>query len=187
MLNEADRLENMFDLGLEIFHLRKPAFSENDLRNYLKRIPTQYINKVVIHDHYKLAEEFDLKGIHWGEKVRRSKVKSNEIKKKYSVSTSFHDLGELEKCNDNFEYIFYSPVFSSISKKDYKPKESLSVVGDQLHGIQHRVIGLGGITPQNIHQLKKIGFYGAATLGYVWQSEDPVNAFREIKTAADSI
>ena len=49
----------------------------------------------------------------------------------------FHSLQELEECKEEYEYVFLSPIFDSISKVEYKSKFS-----HRLHGfaqIKHRL------------------------------------------------
>ncbi len=41
------------------------------------------------------------------------------------------------------------------------------------------VIGIGGITPDRIPELRASGAYGAAILGGIWNSPDPTNAVRQ--------
>ncbi|MNE66013.1 hypothetical protein D3C80_1615410 [compost metagenome] len=37
-----------------------------------------------------------------------------------------------------------------------------------------KIIGLGGITPQNIQEIKQLGFDGAAVLGTIWRDKTAV-------------
>ena len=42
-----------------------------------------------------------------------------------------------------------------------------------------------GVTVANIPQIKQLGFAGAAVLGSVWSSADPVAACAELLTACE--
>ena len=61
---EFEFLNQLFSLGLEYFHIRKPGFNYSDLRNYIKDIPSKYHNRIILHSHFELLNEFELKGIH---------------------------------------------------------------------------------------------------------------------------
>ena len=119
---EIEIITSLFKDGLRILHIRKPTFTEADLRKYLEGIPKKLYKKIVIHSHYKLVKEFSLKGIHLTEKARKSNIRINNSK---IVSASFHSTKDILKSRRNYEYVFLSPVFDSISKQGYKSNFNL--------------------------------------------------------------
>jgi thiamine-phosphate pyrophosphorylase len=46
---EIEIIISLFESGLNILHVRKPTFSENELRTYLQEIPKKFYKKIVIH------------------------------------------------------------------------------------------------------------------------------------------
>ena len=102
-------------------------------------------------------------------------------------STSIHDLSVVAQLAGHYTYVFYSPLFPSISKPGYLPQLSLSAVAFQLAGLQQNardlpgIIGLGGVNATNIAQVKAAGFQGAALLGALWQSGSPAENLVKIK------
>ena len=102
-------------------------------------------------------------------------------------STSIHDLSVVAQLAGHYTYVFYSPLFPSISKPGYLPQLSLSAVAFQLAGLQQKardlpgIIGLGGVNATNIAQVKAAGFQGAALLGALWQSGSPAENLVKIK------
>lgn len=179
--NELTILDKLFQQGLEVYHLRKPLKSIAEFRTYLKGINRQYHKRIVIHQFHKLVKEFGLKGVHFQEKNRKEKMdctstviaqyKSNG----FSVSSSFHELDDLSDCAIPFDYHFLSPVFNSISKREYKGREFNVCAIDKL------VVALGGITPENVLKVMELGFNGIGVLGGVWNTPSPVNAYLDIK------
>lgn len=178
-------IEQLFDEGLEIFHIRKKSYSENEIKIFLEQIPEKYYNRIVLHSHYHLAKEYNLKGIHVPVDFK------NEASKQ-SLSVSFHALDEVEKCENKFDYGFISPVFDSISKEGYKSKfdlkemydfiqtyKSLSPLGIAGEGLP--LLALGGIDEDKIDIVKELGFSGIALLGAIWQNENPLEKFKRIK------
>ncbi|MNL58746.1 Regulatory protein TenI [compost metagenome] len=97
----------------------------------------------------------------------------------YTLSTSVHQLHDLEKLN-SFDYTFYGPVFNSISKLGYTGLSKVNLIlPDQNRKI--KIIGLGGITHQNIREIKKLGFDGTAVLGTIWNSKTTaINNFKSL-------
>src|ERR1700751_5178359 len=114
---EFELITLLFESRLQTLHLRKPQATENDLRDYLKQIPKKFYKKIVIHSHYKLTKEFNLKGVHLTEKVRKTKRINLSFK---IISVSFHTTADVLKSRRKDEYILLSPVFDSIRKKGYK-------------------------------------------------------------------
>jgi len=98
----------------------------------------------------------------------------------YVLSTSVHDLNIL-KTLIGFDYIFFGPVFNSISKPGYKSNlpEGFRIVKN---GIKPKVIALGGVEESNLDKVKEMNFDGVAVLGTIWN--DPGHAisnFRKLK------
>ena len=164
IINEASIITALFDSGLELFHIRKPLGTIVDIEKLLKNIPKEFHNKIVIHQHYKLTDYYDIKGIHI--------KKNNElITKHYNIiSTSFHSFKELSNKN-NYQYVFLSPIFNSISKENYNSRFTLTELKKASNQkiIDNKIIALGGINSDNIGLIKELGFGGAAVLGYIWQ------------------
>ncbi len=100
--SEPEIVTQLFKNGLEIFHLRKPGFSQKELEEYLNLIPGEFFNRIVIHSYHKLAVKYNLRGIHLTRRHRRQKFKT-WLKIKYvksknpdiTITASFHSLESL--------------------------------------------------------------------------------------------
>ncbi len=172
--NERALLCSLFENGLEYFHLRKPDFTSDEMEEYIQQIPAEYLSKIVIHSHHYLADKYNLKGKH---KTFEQAVKTGFL------SASFHSTDELMECNYNYEYVFLSPIFDSISKENYKStfnkNELKSFLGS--YNKTPEIIALGGINDETIHQVTDMGFDGVAVLGAIWNDKDPLQKFKELK------
>lgn len=168
--NEGRPITQLFENGLPLLHLRKPEASKEDLENLIGTIPEKYHPQIIIHQHYSLQNTFSLKGIHLPEKIRKT---ADNIDKKV-ISTSYHRLSDLLNAPESqFEYVFLSPVYDSISKKGHQSSFSDEELTKALKNTSIKVIGLGGISPRNFQKLKKMGFKGGAAIGSLWNG-DPV-------------
>lgn len=164
--DEIQLLHRLFELGLETFHLRKPLFSVAETAAYLKQVSTGYHDRIVLHSHYQLAQEYPLKGIHY---TKRAEMFGEEIEKFHSASV--HSLEEVKRAPLSLRYVFLSPVFNSISKPGYKSSFSFAELEKHL---KHRrqtvkVMALGGIDEHNIEKVAELGFDGAVLLGSLWE------------------
>jgi thiamine-phosphate pyrophosphorylase len=177
--DEVKLICRLFDAGLQTLHIRKPNSSYRKLKNFIESIPSKYHKRLVIHSHYSLLRHFRLKGIHLTEKTKRRNIPEYFDKRIHSLSASFHSTNAIAAAKRKYDYVFLSPVFDSISKKDYTQIFDLSAI-DSFISTRKNIIALGGIADKNIELIRQAGFVGAAVLGYIWQSKDPAENFRKL-------
>ena len=189
---EEDKIiTSLFEEGLDILHLRKPDTAPMFAERLLTLIPEQYHKRIVVHGHFYLKEEFRLKGIHLN--LRNPNAPDHY---KGHISCSCHSLEEIKERKRNYDYVFMSPVFDSISKQNYNAQYSPGEI-KKAHKqgiIDKKVYALGGIDVHNIKEVKKYGFGGAAVMGAIWQKFDTccdrdysqiIEHFRKLKKLAD--
>jgi thiamine-phosphate pyrophosphorylase len=168
----------LFGQGLKIFHLRKPGYTIDEMQNFLKAVQPRYLRRIMIHSNYELIGKYNLGGIHLSgdylKKVSESTLKgiySIARKKNLKVSTSIHRLEELNNLSFNYDYVFLSPVFDSISKPGYLGTLSHQEISESLKHkkIKTEVIGLGGIDQTTLGKAMEMNFDGVALLGALWK------------------
>ncbi|MDR3251888.1 MAG: thiamine phosphate synthase [Tannerella sp.] len=165
---EPEALNMLFDDGLESLHLRKPSASKDETECLIRRIDERFRNRIVVHDHYSLAGQYGLKGIHLN---KRNELFTVHCSLFTAISRSCHTLDEVSACRD-LEYVFLSPIFDSISKAGYRKRfERELLVGAGREGtIDAKVIALGGITKERIPEVRSYGFGGVAVIGALWNA-----------------
>lgn len=163
---EATAINSLFQAGLEILHLRKPGASAEEMEHLLHRIPAEYMNRIVTHEHFALAPFFGLKGIHLN-------GRNPHIPAHYAghVSCSCHSLEEVVQRKSTCDYLFLSPIYNSISKEGYDSAFSFRNLKEaQSAGIiDSKVMALGGICQEHLAEIASLGFGGAVLLGDIWQ------------------
>ncbi len=186
--HEAKTITTLFDHGLTLLHLRKPKFSIEQTQTLIRSIPKKYYCRIILHYHHRLAASYGLKGVHYTESRRTSELtKIREIRSShpgFHQSASFHTLEDIKKQGGLFDYVFISPVFYSISKKNHGAAFKLSDLERFLKGTDHKVFALGGINEDRVRKAAALGFSGVAGLGGIWCRKDPVYAFLKLKKAA---
>ena len=181
ILNEIETLNQLFEEGLMYYHLRKPDKNYVEHVDYLNKIDEKFHNRIVVHYHHELINEFNLKGIHFQEQKRIDHINNpgqyfkNLNMYGKTISSSFHEPEVLKACYFEFDYHLLSPVFSSISKQGYEGR------GFNVNSIHKTIIGMGGIDTETIEETLQLGFKGIGVLGGVWNSENPVESFKKIK------
>lgn len=175
--DEALICNTLFAYGLERLHLRKPDAGEEVYKNFIERIEPRYRNRIVLHAHYHLAQQYRLCGIHLKSGQGDKYVHYRQFR---HISISCHSPEEIRQLPFTPEYCFLSPVFDSISKAGYKGRFG------ELSGLETLplpIVALGGVTPENLAICRDKHFYGAAVLGYIWEKpEEALPRFLQLKT-----
>ncbi len=189
---EEDKiLTALFEEGLDFLHLRKPGTEPVYSERLLTLLPESHRNQIVVHDHFYLKEEFNLRGIHLN-----GRNPEPPAGYKGHVSKSFHDMDELKAGKKDFDYVFLSPVFDSISKPNHASAFDMETLRQSsAHGIiDRKVMALGGITTENMAAAKDLGFGGVVVLGDLWNRfnvhstldyKGLISHFRKLRKAAD--
>ena len=184
MEHEHTLVIRLFDAGLPLLHLRKPGYDHEAMSGYIARMPESLHQRIVIHSCYELARDFNLRGVHITGADMPDKlaiIHQFKSKKGFTISISSHSLELLKVHDPDIDYIFLSPVFDSISKKNYKAQFNIIELTEALKRSKTDVIALGGIQVENIHKVKGMGFKGMAFFGAVWESADPVKSYKAIQ------
>jgi len=185
--NETTILNQLFEAGLEWYHFRKPHKNYQEHCEYLHKIDEKYHNRIVVHYFHELINDFNLKGIHFQEQKRIDALENGSRyflglnMKGKTMSSSFHEPQVLANCDIDFDYHLLSPVFSSISKKGYEGR------GFDVTHIDKTIIGMGGVNAETIPKVLALGYKGIGILGGVWNTENPVGSFKEIKQTYNAI
>lgn len=154
----ADALCNR---GFARVHIRKPGCTSQEMERLVEAVPRNLRPRLSLHDCFDVAVRAGVGGVHLN---RRNPVPPqgwNGL-----VSRSIHSVQEIAEVTE--DYAFLSPVFPSISKPGYRALFNPS----ELSGVlTPKIFALGGVTPQRLPELERMGFAGAAMLTAAWRRE----------------
>lgn len=200
---EAILINALFQSGLEVLHLRKPGISSLALAALLEEIDPLFHNRIALHQCYELAETYGITRLHFAEAARKladygaGRHYWQTIREQgFIMSTSIHELHTFPG-QSFFDYVFYGPVFNSLSKPGYLSAlppgfrltpiagapEIIAVGGIEAFPVAGapEIIAVGGIEASNFSQLEEMGFAGGALLGALWLDPDKaVEVFNEL-------
>lgn len=179
--NEINTIHALFENGLELLHIRKPDFSETEMKTFVSKIKTTFRHRLVLHSQHQLALEFGINRIHFTEKIRVATSEEHLKKwkeKKFSLSTSIHQMSDFEELSSVFDYAFFGPVFESISKPNYVSNLDFKKELEQRKNNKTALIALGGITSENIKTALAFGFDDVALLGSIWNNNHSIENFK---------
>ena len=164
---DAYLISNLLKMGIHSIHIRKPEASIHECRTLLAKLTKEERAKIIIHDYPELYTEFSLKGIHINKNITSLPDDYNGFK-----TRSCHSFEEITKYKNEYDYLFLSPIFDSISKVGYKSnftKDELLKASAQ-GIIDSKVIALGGITLDMIPYFKELNFGGIAMIGGIYNT-----------------
>jgi len=184
--DEPRLLTELLARGVPRLHLRKPGWPASQVAALIEALPPQFYGRLVLHGYPALVRQYRLGGLHLTGAGRAAATRRPALLPGQTLSTSFHSLAEISRHRRRYDYVFLSPIFASISKVGYAGSFELATVRAFLRKLAGRasyrpqVLALGGIDKQHISLLLNSDFAGAAVLGSVWGSADPVRAFQRL-------
>ncbi|MEW5674779.1 thiamine phosphate synthase [Flavobacterium enshiense] len=180
--NEIKSIHSFFEEGLMRLHIRKPGYSETEMRLFVSAIGLEFANRLVLHSYHHLAEAFEINHIHFPERDRPHFRASDTFQK----STSVHSMENFNALSNDFDYAFLSPVYPSISKIGYRSEVNLTETIKKRTNFKTKLVALGGIDADNIQQTLENGFDDVALLGTIWNSNNPLENFKKCKQIVHS-
>ncbi|WP_288442735.1 thiamine phosphate synthase [uncultured Chryseobacterium sp.] len=178
--NETDFINQMFQEGLDLLHIRKPWISRNEMIEFITQIDESFYTQLVLHTYYDLGKEFTISRFHFRE-IDRQEEMYKSFAKENTISTSVHDIKTYNTLEKEWEYTFISPFFPSISKKGYGLNSTIKEEIKHRNNPDVKLIALGGIHQDNIHEVFDSDADGAALLGAIWESEEPLKVFKKCR------
>ena len=182
--NETAIINELFQEGLDLLHVRKPFINAEEMRDFIQKINSEFHSQLVLHSHYDLTKEFKISRLHFREIDRQNGLFQSFTDK--VISTSVHDIETFNELGVEWEYSFISPVFPSISKKGYGENSDILNEIKRRDDSNVKLIALGGINENNIHEVFNNNIDGAALLGAIWESEQSLNVFKKCRQNAFS-
>lgn len=183
---ETKIVTELFEHGLQTFHLRKPSMSTREMREYLDRIPAHFHDRIVIHSHHGLVKKYPLKGIHLTRQhlKRRfySSLRLRFIKMRRPgiiVSTSFHKLVSIYQNKEKYNYVLLGTIFDVVSEK-FNAGYNEHSLRAAIQKSTTPVIARGGTNAGNVKLCHEMGFAGMIFYSGIWKHEKPVEEFCRI-------
>ncbi len=189
LYKETEIVNQLFNNGLEAFHLRKHNFTPQLMEEYICNINPQFHKKIILHSNIELVEKYKLKGIHFSTLLPEQF--SENLKPHWFKSTFCYNLHDILTLDSKFDQIIIGPIFKSISNPMYYNKRynhcRLRNFFEE-HELKSKVAAIGGIDEVSSRIALNIGFKGIVALGSIWTTyletidiDKTVNKFLRIK------
>jgi thiamine-phosphate pyrophosphorylase len=189
-ISEIEKIVSMFEMGADYLYLRKPEKDISYWYAYIEQFPYGWESKMITSE-FKLLHDLKLGGFHFKRETlnnisEKDLIENLKMLKDSSIKSSVtaHDLSELNKYDGQFDIVLISPLFDSISKKEYHGNwdfEKLKIFIENRTPLSTLLIGQGGIVDKNVMEVQSLGLDGYALLGYLWNSsEDVIKNFKKL-------
>lgn len=168
-VEEDQILTALFEEGLDLLHIRKPNSEPVFSERLLSLIPSEFHKRIVVHNHFYLKEEYNLRGIHLSkhEPLAPNDYRGNKTRTCYSIE-------ELAEERGKYDYFFLDSIFSGISD-NHRPSNFTREQIDEAARrglIDRKVMASGGVSIDNLSEISDMGFGGAVVCGDLWNRFD---------------
>ena len=177
-----EQVRKALEGGVSFLQLREKNLSEQAFLEEAKEIQKlcrEYKVPFIINDNVDLALEIDADGVHVGQDDMEAGDKI--------IGVSAHSVEEAlraEKCGAT--YLGSGAVFGSGTKKDVGTLDH-EVLKEICAAVQIPVVAIGGISRDNILQLKGTGIDGVAVISAIFAQKDIRAAAQELRKLSEEV
>jgi thiamine-phosphate pyrophosphorylase len=149
--------------GVHFFHLREKSLPPSEVLSLARSIrPLLRRCRLIVNGLLEVALRAGADGVH----LQNVSVPVSAVRRRYPsliVGYSAHSPEELRSSdNEGASYFFISPVFPPRSKDSPLPAIGTTRLAEWIRGVIIPVIGLGGVSVENVTSLQTAGCVGAA-------------------------
>lgn len=172
----ADQVEEVLKNGATFLQLREKEFSHEEMvaeAKEIKEIAKKYHIPFVINDDIYAAKEIDADGVHIGQSDMEFQKAREILGPEKIIGLSAGNLQEAMAAEQmGADYIGVGAVFHTDTKEN-----TTAITFDELYRITSSisipVVAIGGISAENLMQLKGTGIDGIAVISAIFGQTDP--------------
>ena len=177
-----EQVRQALEGGVSFLQLREKNLSEQAFLEEAKEIQKlcrEYKVPFIINDNVDLALEIDADGVHVGQ----DDMEAGEVRKRLGedkiIGVSAHSVEEAT-------YLGSGAVFGSGTKKDVGTLDH-EVLKEICAAVQIPVVAIGGISRDNILQLKGTGIDGVAVISAIFAQKDIRAAAQKLRKLSEEV
>lgn len=152
----------------------------------LREVCTYYDVPLIINDRIDIAMAVDADGVHLGPSDESGEAARRQIGPDKLLGLSANNPARIDEAVAvNADYIGVGALFETDTKVDARPL-SPEVLRTMRQRTDLPLIGIGGITPENVGALANSGLDGIAVISALSKQSDPTMTVRRLKAATCS-
>ncbi|TXE09586.1 thiamine phosphate synthase [Seonamhaeicola algicola] len=187
-----ENIQKACQYGAELVQLRLKDVSEKKILKTAEEardITSHYQTRLIINDHYKIAEAVNADGVHLGKTDTNPNIARKALKSWQIIGGTANTLNDCQqRINEKVDYIGLGPFRFTTTKKQLSPilgtNGYLSII-DALN-VNMPIIAIGGITINDVPELLKTGIYGIAVSGEITRDFNKIKAFHTLLNAGSA-
>lgn len=153
----------------------------------IQKLCREYQVPFVINDNVKIAEEIGADGVHVGQ----SDMEAEDVRKRLGpdkiIGVSAQTVEQAKRAEQHgADYLGVGAVFPTGSKAD-AVEVSHETLKEICQAVQIPVIAIGGISKDNVMELKGSGICGVAVISAIFASRDIKTATAELKANVEEM
>lgn len=166
-------------------HLPEEEFVQEALQ--IKELCRKYRVPFVINDNVEIAKKIDADGVHVGQEDMEAENVREILGPDKIIGVSAHNVEEALRAESHgADYLGVGAVFSTSSKPD-AGNISHETVKAICEAVKLPVIGIGGVSRENILQLRGNGLCGVAVISAIFARKDIERAAAELRSLAEEL
>lgn len=176
-------IEESLKGGVSVVQLREKKAETLDFYNLalkVKEITQKYNVPLIINDRIDIALAIDADGVHVGQSDMPAKTARSMIGEDKILGVSAANIKEAKKAQrDSADYIGVGAVYPTKTKDDATsvPKKELKEI---VKSVDIPVVAIGGITPENAHELNDCGIDGLSVVSAIMEAKNPKIASKNL-------
>lgn len=159
--------------GVRSIQLREKDLAPSELlplAREVKKLTRKYGAHLLINDRVDVADMVGADGVH----LTEASLPAHEVKKHYPhllLGVSTHSLDKARRAQEEgADFVTFSPVFDTVSKREYGPPQGLDKLREVTREINIPVLALGGIQEDRVSAVLHHGAFGIALISGIWKS-----------------
>ncbi len=152
-----------------------------DLGARLQEVLSPHRVPLLINDRLDVALALNADGVHLAGHSLPTRTARRVLGPDKLLGVSTHSLDAARQAaEDGADFVVFGPVFATPSKLAYGPPQGLPQLAAVVREVPIPVLGIGGITPANLLQVRQTGAHGVAMIRAVLAAPDPCGATQEL-------
>ena len=170
--------------GVGAVQLREKDLSARELYGLgarLQEVLNPFQVPLLINDRIDVALALDAAGVHLAGHSLPTRSARRVLGPHKLLGFSSHSLDAARQAaEEGADFVVFGPVFATPSKLVYGPPQGLPQLAVVVREVPIPVLGIGGITPANLPQVRQTRAHGVAMIRAVLAAPDPCAATQEL-------
>lgn len=184
------QVEESLKGGVTLVQLREKHLSFQEFleeAKEMKELCHKYGVPLLINDNVEICIESGADGVHVGQKDMEAGAVREKLGNDKIIGVSARTVEQaMAAQNAGADYLGVGAVFSTSTKEDAKPLDH-EILKAITKAVDIPVVAIGGISSENVSQLKGTGIDGVAVVSAIYGKENPKEAAEELKSLVSEV